>query len=540
MTLAAQRTFDDLGAPLHGVPFCILDLETTGGSAATCEITEIGAVRYVGGELDGTFQTLVDPGTPIPPFITVLTGISHSMVVGAPRIEEALPSLIEFIGDAVVVGHNVRFDLGFLDAAARRLGYGRVGSRSVDTVALARRLLRSEVRNLKLSTLAAHFRSPVTPNHRALEDAKATAHVFFGLLERAGAIGVTHLDDLLRLPTAKGSPNYRKIDLTDDLPRRPGVYLFRDRRDAVIYVGKATNLRQRVRSYFYGDNRRTVATMLRELHRIEHRVCPTELEASVTELKLIAEHRPRHNRRSKPKTAHWVRVTDEPYPRLSIVRTLRGGLAHLGPFSGRKRAVKVVEALWDALPIRRCTGKAGARSGRCAMAQLGVAMCPCDGTVDEASYREVIDTLLAGLDRDPAVLLDPLEEKLIALASTQRFEEAGWVRDRHRALADAIRDRHRWRSLLDAGDLVVEAPDGEGAVVHFGRLVATWKGDRPLPVPLSQPSEATEVAPTIVDAASMRLVWKWLETPGTRVAHVGSTGLALPLRPATPLESIAV
>jgi DNA polymerase-3 subunit epsilon len=122
MALPRQRSFDDLGPPLSEVPFCVLDLETTGGSAASCEITEIGAVRYRGGEVEGTFQTMVNPGVEIPPFITVLTGITHAMVIEAPRIEEALPTFLEFVGDAVIVGHNVRFDLSFLNAAAERLG----------------------------------------------------------------------------------------------------------------------------------------------------------------------------------------------------------------------------------------------------------------------------------------------------------------------------------------------------------------------------------------------------------------------------------
>ncbi len=169
--MGVQRSFDDLGAPLYDVPYCVLDLETTGATAADCEITEVGAVRYEGGELTGTFQTLVNPGVEIPPTITVLTGITQIMVIDAPRIEEVLPSLLEFIGGAVIVGHNVRFDLSFLNAAAVRLGYGKLTNRSADTVALARRLVRQETRNLRLGTLAAHFRSPVKPTHRALDDA---------------------------------------------------------------------------------------------------------------------------------------------------------------------------------------------------------------------------------------------------------------------------------------------------------------------------------------------------------------------------------
>jgi len=102
-------------------------------------------------------------------------------------------SFLEFAGDSVIVAHNKSFDLGFLNSAAVRLGYPKLPNRSLDTVALARRLVRSEVRSLGLRSLAAHFRSPVTPTHRALDDARATVHVLHGLLERAGTLHVTHL-----------------------------------------------------------------------------------------------------------------------------------------------------------------------------------------------------------------------------------------------------------------------------------------------------------------------------------------------------------
>ncbi|NIR38291.1 MAG: endonuclease, partial [Actinobacteria bacterium] len=165
-----------------------------------------------------------------------------------------------------------------------------------------------------------------------------------------------------------------------------------------------------VRSYFYGDERRTVANMLRELEEVDYQVCETELEAEITELRLIHAHRPRYNRRSKPpKSSHWVKLTDEKFPRLSIVRTVKeNGLAYLGPFRSRRGAEMVMTALWDATMIRRCTGRPGSRGGPCAPAQLGVALCPCDGTLDEARYGAVVDLIRAGVDEDPALLLDPL------------------------------------------------------------------------------------------------------------------------------------
>src|SRR5690606_37329343 len=154
-------SFDEPSTPLYDVTFCVFDIETTGASPKDCSITEIGAVKYRGGEEVGSFQTLVDPGSPIPPFITILTGITQMMVFGAPRIDAVLPAFLEFAGDSVLVGHNIRFDLSFVSAEARRLGYPVPANQTVDTVRLGRRLLGSEVRNMRLATLASHFRSPV-------------------------------------------------------------------------------------------------------------------------------------------------------------------------------------------------------------------------------------------------------------------------------------------------------------------------------------------------------------------------------------------
>jgi DNA polymerase III subunit epsilon len=532
-----QRSFDDLGIPLFEVVFCTLDLETTGGSPAQCAITEIGAVKHQGGETVGTFQTLVNPGGPIPPFITILTGITQAMVVEAPRIETALPAFLEFLGDSVIVGHNVRFDLSFLNWAALSLGYGRLGNRAVDTVAFARRLVRPEVRNLTLGTLAAHFRSPVTPTHRALDDARATAHVFHALLERAGTLGVTALDDLLALPTAKGSPFYQKIRLADELPRRPGVYLFKDRDRRVFYVGKADNLRTRVRSYFYGDERRTVGNMLRELATIDYRVCENSLEAEIVELRLIHSHRPRYNRRSLPaRSPCYLKLTKERFPRLSIARSWKeDGLVALGPFRSRRSAELVMTALWDVLPLRRCTGAPGKRRAPCAPAQMGMAMCPCDGSLTEEEYGPVIDRLLVGLQNDPGTLLRPLQRRMLEHASARRFEEAAWARDRYRALARAIERRRAFGALSGAGLVELESVDGDRALIDSGRLVAAWGAGGSPPLLPSSSSAPTSTMPVSVEAAEeAHLIWRWM-TNG-RVMLVDSTNPMV--YPASPIPDL--
>jgi DNA polymerase-3 subunit epsilon len=523
------------------VTFCVLDLETTGGSPHDCAITEIGAVKYRGGELLGSFQTLDDPGLPIPPSITILTGITEAMVIQAPDIAAALPSFLEFIGEAVIVGHNVRFDMSFLNAAATRLGYPRLSNDTVDTAGLARRLVREEVRNLRLQTLSAHFRSPVTPIHRALDDARATAHVLHGLLERAGSLGVTNLDDLLQLPRARGSAHYSKIGLTNALPRRPGVYVFRDRHGTPIYVGKATNLRARVRQYFYGDQRRTIGNLMRELDSVDHIVCPTTLEAEITELRLIHTHRPRYNRRSRPpKSSHWVKLTDEAFPRLSVVRTLKeNGLAYLGPFRSKSSANTVVSALWDATMIRRCTARPGTRSARCAPAQMGVALCPCDGDLDVSDYRQIVDQIVEGIATRSELLLEPLTTRMAQLALELRYEEAGWARDRHEALARAIEMSRAWAALGRLGVCELESDDGSHVLVDHGRLVSTWiTGSSPplRPAPDIGESPGFDVPDSVETAEEAHLIWRWMGTRSVRL--LDATGsFALPIRPVIRLEA---
>lgn len=468
-----QRSFDDLGQPLYDVTFCVIDLETTGGSPKQCGITEVGAVKVRGGEVLGTLQTLINPGLAIPPEITVLTGITQAMVLPAPRIEAVLPTLLEFIGDAVIVGHNVRFDVGFLDAALTRSRRPTLPNRRVDTVPLARRLLRDEVPNCRLSTLADRLRLPHRPSHRALDDALATTDLLHLLIERAGRLGVTGLDDLLALPKLAGHPQAQKLSITDRLPRERGVYLFRDHADRVLYVGKAANLRQRVRSYFSTDDRRKVPQMLRETHRVDHLVTEHELESAVTEIRLIHQHQPRFNAQIKRWKAYtYLKLTRERFPRLSITKVARDDAVYLGPLPSNRIARLVAEAIESAVPIRRCTARPAKtpRAAPCTAAQLGVATCPCAGTISESDYQGLVETVVAGLTMNPSLLLTPLETKMRDLAAAERYEEAASVRDRAAALAHALDRRRRVDQLRRSPSLVLT--DGRHTIeLHHGLLV---------------------------------------------------------------------
>ena len=533
-----QRSFDDLGTPLSEVTFVVLDLETTGGSPVSCEITEVGAVKFRGGELLGTLQTLVNPGLPIPPEITYLTGITEAMVGPAPTIDAVLPSLVSFVGNAVIVGHNVRFDLSFLGAAMDRYGWPRFTNVVVDTCALARRLIRDEVPNCRLSTLASHLRSGHAPTHRALDDAWATAEVLHALLERAGAIGVLGLDDLVALPTIAGHPQLAKLKLAARLPRAPGVYLFRDPGGNVLYVGKAIDLRRRVRSYFSSDDRRKVGALLREVATIDHIVCSGDLEASVLEVRLIHQYSPRYNRRTKTwrRYAYLKLTLDERFPRLSVVRAPRAGdgCLYLGPLPSTRTARQIADAILTAVPLRRCTGRPGRtlRPSPCAPAQLGVATCPCAGAISQAEYAAIVEETVAGLTSDPARLLDPLATRMRGLAAAGRYEEAADMRDRAAALARAVSRQRRLDALRRAGRIELEVTGDCRAVLDRGVLEAAWPHDA-LPaarLPLPQQTGCGADGPLSRHLADeVATIASWLDARAARVRLIDcDAGLAWP------------
>ena len=436
MALAVQRTFDDLGTPLSEVTFVVLDVETTGGSPATSSLTEVAAARYRGGEMLGTYQTFVRPDERIPPFITALTGISDAMVADAPTTGAMLPSFLEFLGGAVIVGHNVRFDLSFLDHALVSTGRECLANATVDTLALARRLVRDMVPNCKLGTLAATLRLPHQPSHRALTDVLATGDLLHALLERAGSFGILGLEELLDLPRMVGHPQGAKLKLTTRLPHRPGIYWFTDAAGNVLYVGKATDLQSRVRSYFTGDRRPKIGRLLRQMDAVHHHVCPGPLTAEVIEGRLIRAWSPPYNRQGKTR-----RTSPGATPR-----------PDLGATTGRK-------------------GRPGRR-------------------------RRWTEKALAG---DPTELLTPLAEEVAVLSAAQQYEEAARLRDEAERLRHLLRRHRRVESLRRAGRVVLLL-DGEGIVeldggllVESGTLFGTSAEGPELPeVPVAGGSAGTE------------------------------------------------
>lgn len=534
-----QRSFDELGHPLRDVTFCVVDLETTGGSPETGSmITEIGAVKVRGGEPLGEFQTLVNPHGPIPPFIGVLTGITNAMVAQAPSIESALPSFFEFAQGTVLVAHNAPFDVGFLKHAARQQQRPWPAFPVVDTAILARRLItRDESPNCKLSSLARVFNSATTPTHRALADARATVDVLHGLIERLGSLGIHTLEELQTFNSRVSTAQRRKRHLADALPHAPGVYLFRDQRQHVLYIGTSRDLRKRVRTYFTAAETRTrMGEMVRLADSVSGIECATSLEAAIREIRLIGEHKPPYNRRSRfPEKVHFVKLTHEHWPRLSLVRrVLDDGADYLGPFGSRKAALRALDALQATFPIRQCTERLALRSRRspCMLAELDRCLSPCDGNADVGDYAAVVYQVRTALTTRPDLVVETINSKMAALAALNRYEEASVQRDRLASFLKAAARTQRLTSLSGCPEVIAARRGDDGKwqvhVVRFGRLAAAGvippsADAHQYVAELRACAETVAQAPGPVPAASAEeteLILRWLSLPGIRLVEI--------------------
>jgi DNA polymerase III subunit epsilon len=560
---AHQPSLADL-TPLIDTTFVVLDLETTGLSPVRDRITEVGAVRARGGEVDAELRTFVHPGQPIPAAVTAITGITDADVAHAPTIDDVLPMLIDFIGGAVLVAHNAPFDVGFITASAGRLGLRLPRFTVLDTAVLARRLIRDEVRDVRLATLARHLRAPTSPDHRALNDARATLHVLHALIERAGPLGATSLEDLVAIGGPTGDRSYRRIDLVRDAPSAPGVYRFIAADGEVLYVGKATDLRRRLRSYFGQDTRRRTADLVAATGRVEWTVTGTELEAAVLEVRELQARRPRYNRRStRSGGGTWVTLTSEPFPRLAIVRAAPADGVGLGPVP-RATAEQVIEGLESVSRIRPCRPRLrrAQDNASCMLKDLHRCDAVCDGTQTPQAYAEIVDGVRSALT-DPSLALPHLRARMEALARAGEFEQAAAVREQLQALVRAFEATRRTETLDDVRLLALRRsslrpqvpaayparrPEVQLAAIVDGRLLATAAAPadsaaltaaaEDLLARLDDGAPEVATAAAVTPREELGLIAGWLETAEVELVHADGE-LASPLAGGAELAATA-
>jgi DNA polymerase-3 subunit epsilon len=438
-----------LEQPIATAEFLVVDTETNGLGGDACELTEVGAVLVGGGELHDRWSSLVRCSRPLGRGIQRFTGITQEMLAQAPGLEEVLPPLQARLQGRVLVAHNAPFDRRVLRRAFELIGLEWPNPPVLCTASLARRLLPLQNRR-GLTILADALGIEVHTAHRALADAETCAQVLCALFPRLCANALTIADAVAlagrrrrktvgrkrRVPATAMPP---QLDFAD-LPRDPGVYLFRDDSGRVLYVGKSVSIRSRARAHFAPSS--LPASWTTQAAVVDYQSTNSELGALVLENRLIKRHKPPGNIRltRRDERLCYIRCRlDIPFPILEVASEPAAGHAvTIGPLKGRRLAHELVEQLDSLFGLRHCGRRLKLREYPSAYGQMGRCLSPCLGDLDPNLYRRRLDEALrlfvSGGDGGER-LLGHVRGQMRAAADRQLYERAAALRRRLRRLS---------------------------------------------------------------------------------------------------------
>ena len=482
-----------LEQPLLTAEFLAVDTETNGLAGEQCEMTEVGAVLVGGGELHERWCSLVRVQAPLRRGIQRFTGISQAMVDEAPEPRDVLPRLAEMMRERVLVAHNAPIDRRVLRQAFAGAGLEWPDPPMLCTASLARRLLPLQ-RERKLGALADALGIETRGAHRALVDAETCGRVLCALFPRLCGQAATIGEAVAMLRPTRPRRRARapreaarrgagrslpQLDFSE-LPKDPGVYLFRDAAGRPLYVGKSVSIRSRARAHFAPSSPRAAWTTQAEV--LDYRPTRSELGALILENRLIKELRPPGNVNLRKLDDRGVYVScrlDIPFPVLEVASEPAAGHAvNVGPLRSSRLAGELVEQLDSLFSLRHCGRRLPRREHPSAYGQMGRCLSPCLGDLDPNLYRRRLDAalgLFAG--RDPGrALIDHVEGQMRTAAGEQRYERADWLRRRARRLEAIMRGIGGVMEAMHAHPRLVTAPHplggpGDAFWIVGGRLV---------------------------------------------------------------------
>ena len=467
--------------------FVAVDVETTGLKPLRQRIIEIAAVRFRDGVEVERFETLVFPERRIPSYITTLTGITDEMVAAAPRFPDIAGKLERFLGNSLIVGHNVAFDISFLNAELARCGRPALINERLDVMALAMRLLPS-VRRPSLDRVAKAVGLAPRKIHRAAVDAVLAGEAALRLADQAVKTGHTTLDRLKALGSGSvsrpkdGVGRARAMldrSLLADIPRRPGVYLMRDASGRILYVGKAKNLRERVGSYYsqpLGYTRK-LDGLVESVARIDVEVTGSELEALLLESQLIKRYQPRYNTVMRSYEQYpYIRLdVAAPWPRLTLAKARKDdGARYFGPFRHTSAARAAVEMVNEYFPLRTCPRSfrnAKSYGSPCLRLDLGRCPGPCVGRADRDAYLAMVRQVIRVLDGEETVLVERIWQDLEQAAQRLDFERARKLRNDLRAVETVISAQRQWRAWDARHTLLLVLPSAAAGSIEVMMVV---------------------------------------------------------------------
>jgi len=462
---------------IHDTVFTVFDVETTGLSAQSNRLTEIGIVKLRGGEIIDEYETLINPGEFVPPYITQLTGITNEMVHNKPMFEDLAPKILDFIqnsdGSSIIFGgHNVKFDYSFLNASLLRAGYNMLDHPSLCTARLARRLSRA-LPSKSLDSLKRHFGIHTKRKHRALDDARATAQILALFIDQlVNEHEFETVDDIIGFQyrkifdDTKISARFKKLKINlKEVPQKPGVYFMLNKNDEIIYIGKAKNLKDRLGSYFYHNvsHSTKVKKLVRYVHKVDWETTGSELSALLTESRMIKSHKPRFNSAIKSyRKFPFIKIdVQRTFPRVyKVYEIIPDGARYYGPFASSFTVQNLIERINKFYKLRKCDDinlKPSKSHSTCMYYEIGQCSAPCNFTSSVVEYqREVklVDKFLVSDSEEGAVRF--LEREMTIAAEEMNFEQAAHLRNNINDLRKVLLNIELTNSIVELQNYIIK------------------------------------------------------------------------------------
>lgn len=463
---------------MHWLPDLVfLDIETTGGSHMRDRITEVALIKIEDGEVTATWETLINPGIPIPRHITGLTGITDAMVKDAPLFEEIAGDLYSHVDGLVMVAHNSRFDYGFLKSEYKRMG-GTLRLRTLCTVKLSR-MLYPHVQEHSLDAIMQRFGLTTYARHRGMGDVQLMLDFLEAAKRDLGSVKVLEAIKLqLKGPTLPVGIDDSFLDKIHDVP---GVYLFYDDTNLPLYIGKSIKLKTRVLNHFASDHvTATEMELAQKVKRVEWKETAGELGALLLEARLIKSMQPAYNRLLRQhKKLYAIQMSQQlnvlPWLKIVTLEDIDPSELELlyGLFKTKKSAKELIYKLVDEFQL--CCKLLGMEKGKgkCFGEHVGKCTGVCVGKEKHEPHHLKLKLSLASYKLKAWPYAGKVGIKELNLETNKSelhvFEQWCYLEtiDSDTDLAETVHSKYRLQFDLDIYRLIVKALSNSRHIIQF-------------------------------------------------------------------------
>lgn len=459
-----------LQLPIEEVEFSVVDVETTGLGPANNNIIEIGLVKIKNFKVIDRYNSFINPGRSIPPFITQFTGISNDDVYDAPFFEDLVKPLQDFLEDSVLVGHNLQFDLSFLRKEFQVCGVENYQPLQLCTLRLARRML-PNLKSRSLGNLANYLHLKNEDAHRAYADAEVTAKILHHLVEQLKVSeGFQTVQEFINYQYQSVQIKSKvplKKNLADaflSLPKSPGVYFFLNKKEEIIYIGKAKSLRDRIKSYLTPTSARKSKKILTTAHKFKTIATKTELTALLAEAELIKKINPKMNVMLKQyHNKYFLKFSlTHLAPKIELTNKFSfDGNDYFGMFISRKLAQQVLEMIDKIFLLRECDEKDFKKKRRCFLADIERCTAPCIGNAIEP-YLDEVQNVYEFLYGKNQFAVNRLVSKMKSYSDQLRFEKAAEVKELISLVLSQIHKSSLLAEPINSANVLFEISGFEG------------------------------------------------------------------------------